>query len=110
MSESQARSVRMSPELLRGMAFDAVVYTVTRPLGAIAYLALAGALVFTAIALPQVTAFDPARATSMQWTLVLIIAFIAASVLFTRASARRTISTARPAEPAMPMMENSSAG
>lgn len=94
---TESRSIPIDAELQRGMAFDATVYVVTRPLAIIAYLALLGAFVFNAFALPVILRNDPERGSTATFTLIALAALIVASVVFTRASTRRAITTAMPA-------------
>lgn len=94
---SEPRTVPIDAELVRGMVFDATVYVVTRPLAIIAYVALCAALVINAVLLPMILQTDPDRGGMASFTLIALAALIVASILFTRASVRRAISTAMPA-------------
>lgn len=91
-----SRPVVIDAELLRGMTWDATIYTLTRPLAIIAYAALIAAFVVNAIILGMIGGADDGRTTNLTWTLVAIAALIVASIIFTRASARRAITTAMP--------------
>ncbi|MGW8484318.1 YcxB family protein [Microbacterium sp. NPDC055903] len=95
---SEPRAIRVDADLLRGMTADATLYVLTRPLALTAYTALIAAAVVIAFTLPSLTVIDPQRATTLQWTLVLLLALLIASVVFTRSSVRRAITTAMPAD------------
>lgn len=90
------RSVSLDAELIRGMTWDATIYTLTRPLAVIAYTALVAAFIVNAIVLGMIGGADQAQSTNLTWTLVAIAALIVASIIFTRASARRAITAAMP--------------
>lgn len=83
-------------ELIRGMTWDATVYTLTRPLAVIAYTALIAAFIVNAITLSMIGGADESQATTSTLTMLAIAALAVASVLFTRASARRAITSAMP--------------
>lgn len=93
--ERPSRSVTIDAELIRGMTWDATVYTVTRPLAVLAYAALIAAFVVNAIVLGMVAA-DESRAMTLTLTMFAIAALIVGSVAFTRASARRAILAVMP--------------
>lgn len=95
-SESAPRSVLVDLELLRNLTWDATIYTLTRPLAIIAYVALIAAFIVNAIVLAMIGGVDEEQTTKLTWTLVAIAALIAASVIFTRASVKRAVSTALP--------------
>lgn len=78
------------------MTWDATIYTLTRPLAVIAYTALIAAFVVNAIVLGMLGQADGAQSTNLTWTLVAIAALFVASIIFTRASARRAITAAMP--------------
>jgi hypothetical protein len=94
--DPRSRSVVVDAELIRGMAWDALIYTLTRPLAIVAYLALIAALVVNAIVLGMLSGIDPDRSSTLTFTLLAIAALIVASVMFTRASVRRAIVAAMP--------------
>ncbi|MGO2050875.1 MAG: YcxB family protein [Microbacterium sp.] len=94
--ESSSRSVVVDAELLRGMSWDALIYTLTRPLAIIAYTALVAAFIMNAIVLGIVSGIDDERSSTLTLTLLGIAALIAASIIFTRVSVKRAISTAMP--------------
>lgn len=96
-SDSAPRSVLVDLELLRNLTWDATVYTLTRPLAITAYVALTAAFIVNAIVLAMIGGVDEEQTTKLTWTLIAIAALIAASIIFTRASVRRAISTAMPA-------------
>lgn len=83
-------------ELLRGVTRDATLFTLTRPLAIVAYPALIAAFIVNAAVLGMISPADDERRTSVALTLVAIAALIVASIIFTRASSRRAISTAMP--------------
>ena len=78
------------------MTWDATIYTLTRPLAVIAYTALIAAFIVNAIVLGIIGGADAEQSTTLTWTLVAIAALTVASIMFTRASARRAIATAMP--------------
>lgn len=78
------------------MTWDATIYTLTRPLAVIAYTALIAAFVVNAVVLGMIGGADEEQSATLTWTLVAIAALIVASIVFTRASARRAITTAMP--------------
>lgn len=78
------------------MVMDATLYAVTRPLAVIAYTALLAAFIMNIIVLTMVSGADDERASTLAWTPVAIAALIIASIMFTRASVRRAITTAIP--------------
>lgn len=75
---------------------DATLYTVTRPLAVVAYTALLAAFIVNIIVLTIVGGADDERTSTLAWTPVAIAALIVASIMFTRASVRRAITTAMP--------------
>lgn len=83
-------------ELHRGMVTDATLYAVTRPLAVIAYTALLAALIVNIIVLSMLGGAGGERASTLAWMPVAIAALIVASIMFTRASVRRAITTAMP--------------
>ncbi len=93
---TEPRTVLVDAELQRGMTFDATVYVVTRPLAIVAYTALVAALVVNAAILPTLLVVDEDRARTGIFTLIALAALIVGSILFTRASARRAITTSMP--------------
>lgn len=95
-ADSSSRSVVVDAELLRNMSRDALIYTLTRPLAIIAYTALVAAFVVNAIVLGMVSQVNEDRSRTLGFTLLAIAALIVASIMFTRASVRRAISTAMP--------------
>lgn len=95
-AESGSRSVVVDAELLRGVTRDATLFTLTRPLAIVAYTALVAAFIVNAAVLGMIAPDDDERRTSAALTLVAIAALIVASLVFTRASNRRAISTAMP--------------
>lgn len=78
------------------MVMDATLYAVTRPLAVIAYTALLAAFITNIIVLTMVNGADDERASTLAWTPVAIAALVIASIMFTRASVRRAITTAMP--------------
>lgn len=78
------------------MTWDATIYIVTRPLAVIAYAALVAAFIVNAIVLSMIAGADEEQTTNLSWTLVAIAALVIASIIFTRASARRAITAALP--------------
>ena len=78
------------------MTWDTTIYTLTRPLAIVAYTALIAAFVVNAIVLGMIGGVDQAQTTNLTWTLFAIAALFVASIIFTRASARRAISAAMP--------------
>lgn len=78
------------------MVADATLYAVTRPLAVIAYTALLAAFIVNIIVLSVVDDAGGERASTLAWTPLAIAALIVASVMFTRASVRRAITTAMP--------------
>ncbi|WP_417508257.1 YcxB family protein [Microbacterium sp.] len=95
-ADSTSHSVVIDAELLRGMTRDATIFTLTRPLAIIAYTALIAAFIVNAALLGMISPADEEQRTSVTLTLVAIAALIVASIIFTRASNRRAISTAMP--------------
>ena len=95
-ADSAARTATVDAEMIRGMTWDAVIYTLTRPLAVIAYTALIAAFVVNAIVLGVLGGADQEQTTTLTWTMVAIAALIVASIIFTRASTRRAISTTMP--------------
>ena len=89
-------SIIVDADLQRGMVADATLYAVTRPLAVIAYTALLAAFIVNISVLSIVGDAGGERATTLAWMPVAILALIVASVLFTRASVRRAITTAMP--------------
>jgi hypothetical protein len=95
-SEPTGRVIQIDAELQRGMVFDTTVYIATRPIALIAYTALSAALVINIIVLSiTASAGQEISATSM-CTVPAIAALIIATLLFSRASTRRAITTAMP--------------
>lgn len=78
------------------MVTDATLFAVTRPLAVIAYTALVAALIINIIVLTVVGDSVSERASTLAWTPLAIAALIVASMMFTRASVRRAITTAMP--------------
>lgn len=78
------------------MSWDALIYTLTRPLAVIGYAALLAAFIVNAMVLSMVSGVDDDRASTLTWTLLAIAALAVASIMFTRASVRRVISTTMP--------------
>lgn len=78
------------------MTWDATIYTLTRPLAVVAYTALIAAFVVNAIVLGMLGGTNEEQRTNLTWTLVAIAALFVASIIFTRASARRAITAAMP--------------
>ena len=96
-SDDTPQSILVDSELHRGMVADATLYAVTRPLAVIAYAALLAALIVNIIVLSIIGDTGSDRASTLAWTPVAIAALIVASIMFTRASVRRAITTAMPA-------------
>lgn len=78
------------------MTRDATIFTLTRPLAIIAYTALVAAFIVNAAVLAMISPADEEQRTSLTLTLVAIAALVVASIIFTRASTRRAISTVMP--------------
>lgn len=78
------------------MTWDATIFTLTRPLGLIAYLALLAAFIVNVFVLTMVDPADQERRTNLTLTLVAIAALVIASIVFTRASTRRALTAAMP--------------
>lgn len=95
-ADSDSRFVVVDAELLRGMTWDATIFTLTRPLAVVAYTALIAAFIVNAIVLGMLSPAAEEQRTSLMFTLVAIAALIIASFLFTRASTRRAITAAMP--------------
>ncbi|MGO2745794.1 YcxB family protein [Microbacterium sp.] len=95
-AESESRSVVIDAELLRGMTRDALIFTLTRPLAIIAYTALVAAFIVNAIVLGMIAPAAEEQRANLSLTLVAIAVLVIASIIFTRASTRRAISTAMP--------------
>ncbi|GEK87344.1 YcxB family protein [Microbacterium aerolatum] len=93
---SSSRSLVVDAELLRGMTWDTVIYTLTRPLAVIAYAALVAAFILNAVVLSMIGGADPEQTTTLTWTMIAIAALVVASIIFTRASTRRALSAAMP--------------
>lgn len=89
-------SILVDADLQRGMVGDATLYALTRPVAVIAYTALLAAFIVNVSVLSIVGDAGGERATTLAWMPVAILALIVASVLFTRASVRRAITTAMP--------------
>ncbi|MGM7672015.1 YcxB family protein [Microbacterium sp. A93] len=79
------------------MTWDATIYTLTRPLAIIAYAALIAAFVVNAIVLSIIGGVDDEQTANLSWTLFAIAALIVASIIFTKASVKRAITTSMPA-------------
>lgn len=79
------------------MTWDATIYTLTRPLAVVAYVALLAAFIVNAIVLSLIGGADEEQTANLSWTLLAIAALIVASIIFTRASVRRAIATSMPA-------------
>lgn len=94
-ADAEARSVIVDAEMIRGMTWDATIYTLTRPLAVIAYAALVAAFIINAIVLGMVGGAEDAQNTKIL-TLAAIAALVVASIIFTRASVRRAITGAMP--------------
>jgi len=90
------RSIVVDAELHRGMIMDALLYAVTRPLAVIAYTALLAAFIINIVVLTIIGGADEERTSTLAWTPVAILALIAASIWFTRASVSRAITAAMP--------------
>ncbi|WP_300265835.1 YcxB family protein [Microbacterium sp.] len=95
-TDSPPRSIQVDAELHRGMVGDAVLYALTRPLAVIAYTALLAALIVNIVVLTITGGAGGARAVTLSWMPVAIVALMVASIMFTRASVRRAITTAMP--------------
>ena len=95
-SHDDSARVPIDAELQRHLRFDTLLFTLTRPVALIGYLALIAAAIFLASALPTISAQGRSNATLLQWLLFAIIALLVASIWFTRASIRRAIETAMP--------------
>jgi len=95
-TEPESRSVVIDAELLRGMTGDAMIFTLTRPLALIAYTALTAAFVVNAIVVGMLPPGAEEQRSDLVLTLLAIAALIVGSIMFTRASTRRAISTAMP--------------
>lgn len=89
-------SILVDAELHRGMVTDATLYAVTRPLAIIAYTALLATFIINIVVLSIVGDAGGERASTLAWTPVAIVALVVASIMFTRASVRRAITTAMP--------------
>ena len=94
--ETAPRTAVVDAEMLRGMTWDATIYTLTRPLALIAYTALVGALAINVVVLSLIGGADADRSSQTTWTAVAIAALIVASIVFTRASVRRALTTTMP--------------
>lgn len=78
------------------MVTDATLYAVTRPIAIVAYTALLAAFIINIAVLSILGGAGGDRASTLAWTPLAIAALAVASIMFTRASVRRAITTAMP--------------
>ncbi|WP_051606397.1 YcxB family protein [Microbacterium sp. CH12i] len=79
------------------MITDGTLYAVTRPLAILAYTTLLAAFIINIIVLTIIGDSGSDRASTLAWTPLAIAALIVASIMFTRSSVARAITTAMPA-------------
>lgn len=92
------RSVTIDESLLRRMARDAAIYSLTRPFAIVMWVALAGALTLSILNQNAPLAPGQAEPFGAGWMPPLILALAAYAVVMSVASARRAVRTAMPVE------------
>lgn len=92
------RSVTVDEGLLRRMARDAAVYSLTRPIAIVMWLALAGALVLGILNLSAGTSGGREVSAIVAWMPVVIVALALFAVGMTLSGARTAVRAAMPAE------------
>lgn len=95
-SDPDYRSLRVDRELVQAMVRDTTIYSLTRPLGIVACVALIGAAVFTVIAALVTAPINEDQSSRLWFTGLGLIALFIVYVVFTRASARRALIAAMP--------------
>ncbi|WP_144795625.1 hypothetical protein [Microbacterium paludicola] len=99
--EPSSRPVTVDAEMIRLVSWDVLMYTLTRPLAVIAYTTLVAAFAVNVVVLTLIGTADEERSSTLTITMLAIAALAVASVVFTRASVRRAISTAMPSGTSM---------
>lgn len=91
-----SRSLTVDERLLRRMARDAAIYSLTRPLSIAMWVALAGALTLSILTLNTTVAAGRDAPFGAGWMPVLVIALAAYTVVMSISSARRAVHAAMP--------------
>lgn len=92
------RSLTVDEGLLRRMARDAAVFSLTRPLAIVMWIALTGALLLSVVNLSTPTEPGQAPPFGGGWMPPLIIGLAAYAVVMTVSTARRAVRTAMPVD------------
>lgn len=92
------RSVTVDESLLRRMARDAAVYSLTRPVAIVMWVALAAGLVLSVFTLNDLLSRGAEVSTIVAWLPALTVALGAYAVILTTSSARRAVRAAMPVE------------
>lgn len=92
------RSVTVDESLLRRMARDAAVYSLTRPVAIVMWVALAAGLVLSVFTLNALLSRGAEVSTIVAWLPAMTVALGAYAVILTTSSARRAVRTAMPVE------------
>ncbi|MEV4666810.1 YcxB family protein [Microbacterium sp. LWO12-1.2] len=92
------RSLTVDESLLRRMANDATVYSLTRPLAIVMWVALAGAFVLSILNLNARVAAGPDEVGLAAWMPPVILGLAAYAIVLSVSSARRAVRAAMPPE------------
>ena len=92
-----ARSLTVDESLLRRMARDAAIYSLTRPTAIVMWVALAAALVFSVVNLTAPVAPGEEGPYGAGWMPVLIVALAGFAVFMSVSGARTAVRIAMPA-------------
>lgn len=95
---STPRSLTVDDSLLRRMANDATVYSLTRPLAIVMWIALGGALVLSILNLTARAAEGPDRVGLAAWMPPVIVGLAIYAIVLSVSSARRAVRAAMPPE------------
>lgn len=92
------RSLTVDESLLRRMANDATVFSLTRPLAIVMWLALAGAFILSILNLNARIAVGPDEVGLAAWMPPMILGLAGYAIVLSASSARRAVRAAMPAE------------
>lgn len=93
---SSPRSLTIDESLLRRMAGDAAIYSLTRPWAIVMWAALAGGLVVSILNLNALNAAGADVPATAAWMPVITMALAVYAVVLTVTAARRAVRTATP--------------
>jgi hypothetical protein len=90
--------VTIDDPLLRRMARDAAIYSLTRPVAVVMWVALAGALVLGVLNLADRTANGQEASPLIAWTPAVVVVLAVYAIVLSVSSARRAVRAAMPVD------------